>query len=119
MVNDRLVVRWGYTHTGGELITSVTVLFSPDTSATKLSFSEVPGAQLDQVEETEREDSIPVPEAGITYKFSVRAGNSLGETEVDCPSLSLPAGLYYGLSNIEVNISKPFFHLTRTNGMPM
>ena len=93
VVNDRLVVRWGYTHTGGEPITAVTVLFSPDTSTTKLSFSEVPGAHLDQVGESEREDSIPLPDAGITYKFSVRAGNSLGETEVDCPSLSLPAGL--------------------------
>ena len=90
VANDRLVVRWGYTHTGGDPITAVTVFFSPDTSATKLSFS---GAQLDQVGETEREDSIPLPEAGITYKFSVRAGNSMGETEVDCPILPLTTGV--------------------------
>ena len=86
-------MRWGYTHTGGEPITAVTVLFSPDISGTKLSFSEVPGAQLDQVGESEREDSIPLPDAGITYKFSVRAGNSLGETEVACPILPLTTGV--------------------------
>ena len=39
-----------------------------------------------------RQDSIPLPEAGLHYEFTVRAGNSDGEAEADCPSLRLDTG---------------------------
>ena len=91
VMNDRLVVSWTFTHTGGEALTSVDVFFStPGTP--RQPFSSVPGAELEGLGVTVREDSIPLPEAGLTYQFSVRAGNGQGESEVDCPSLLLTTG---------------------------
>ena len=92
MVGDRLVVSWTYTHTGGLPITSAMVFFSPESTGTRASFSSVPGAQLSSLEEREREDSIPLPEAGLTYQISVVGGNSLGEREADCPTILLTTG---------------------------
>ena len=92
MVGDRLVVSWTYTHTGGLPITSAMVFFSPESTGSRASFSSVLGAQLSSLEEREREDSIPLPEAGLTYQISVVAGNTLGEREADCPTILLTTG---------------------------
>ena len=90
MDDDRLVVTWTYTHTGGMPITSADVFFNPDTSPEKRkAFSSVPGADVGSVE---REDSIPLPEAGLRYQFTVRAENGIGPTEVACPDLTLNIG---------------------------
>ena len=87
--DDRLVVRWSYTHTGGLIITYTDVYFNPNTSPElRTSFSNVSGAVL-----TDTEGSIPLPEAGLHYQFTVKAENSVGTTEVDCPSLRLDTGI--------------------------
>jgi hypothetical protein len=92
--DDQLVVGWTYTHTGGEPITSADVFFKPDTSpGPGQAFSSVPGADVSEVGAREREDSIPLPEAGLHYQFSVRAGNGQGEAQADCPSLRLDTGV--------------------------
>lgn len=93
VIDDRLVVNWNYTHTGGEPITSADVYFNPETSPEKReAFSDVPGSMVGEVTSLDRADSIPLPEAGIHYQFSVRAENVLGETEVACPDLRLDIG---------------------------
>ena len=91
--DDRLVVSWYYSHTGGLPITSADVFFKPDTSSdpTK-AFSDVTGSSLADLSAMNRQDSIPLPEAGLHYEFTVRAGNSDGEAEADCPSLRLDTG---------------------------
>ena len=72
-----------HTHTGGIPVTSADVFFNPDTFPEKReAFSSVPGANVGSVE---REDSIPLPEAG----FTVRAKNGIGATEVACPGLTI------------------------------
>ena len=86
--DDRLVVRWTYTHTGGLTITSTDVYFNPDTSPElRTSFSNVSGAVV-----TDTNGSIPLPEAGLHYQFTVKAENSVGTTDVDCPPLRLDIG---------------------------
>ena len=91
--DDRLVVSWTYTHTGGLAITSVDVFFNPDTSPElRQAFSSVAGAVVEDVSSEEREDSIPLPEAGLHYQFTVRAENSVGASEVDCPVTRLDTG---------------------------
>ena len=93
MDDDRLVVTWTYTHTGGMPVTSADVFFNPDTSPEKReAFSSVPGAVLEDVGSVEREDSIPLPEAGLRYQFTVRAESGIGPTEVACPDLTLNIG---------------------------
>ena len=93
VVDDRLVVTWTYTHTGGEPITSADVFFNPDTSPDqRQAFSDVPDSMLEEVTALNRADSIPLPEAGIHYQFTVRAVNVEGETEVTCPNLRLNIG---------------------------
>ena len=96
--DDRLVVRWTYTHTGGLIITSTDVYFNPNTSPElRTSFSSVSGAVV-----MDTEGSIPLPEAGLHYQFTVKAENSEGTTEVDCPSLRLDTGI----TNVAVCMSK-------------
>ena len=93
MEDDRLVVSWYYSHTGGLLITSANVFFKPDTSSDLAkAFSGVTGSSLADLSAMNREDSIPLPEAGLHYEFTVRAGNSEGEAQADCPSLRLDTG---------------------------
>jgi hypothetical protein len=92
--DDRLVVSWTYTHTGGLAITSVDVFFNPDTSPElRQAFSSVPGAVVEDVSSEEREYSIPLPEAGLHYQFTVRAENRVGASEVDCPVTRLDTGI--------------------------
>ena len=92
-VDDRLVVSWTYIHTGGEAITSVNVFFNPDSSPQlRQAFSNVSGAEVEDVSSEEREDSIPLPEAGLHYQFTVRAENSVGFSEVACPDARLDVG---------------------------
>ena len=91
--DDRLVVTWTYTHTGGEPITSVDVFFNPDTSPDqRQAFSSVAGADVEDVSSLVRKDSIPLPEAGLHYQFTVRARNRVGVTEVACPVTRLDVG---------------------------
>ena len=91
--DDRLVVSWTYIHTGGVDIISVDVFFNPDSSPElRQPFSRVPGAVLEDVSSIEREDSIPLPEAGLHYQFTVRANNSVGSSEVACPVTRLDIG---------------------------
>ena len=86
--DDMLVVRWTYTHTGGLTITSTDVYFNPDTSPElRTSFSNVSGSVV-----TDTEGSIPLPEAGLHYQFTVKTENSVGTTEADCPPLRLDIG---------------------------
>ena len=92
MVDDRLVVTWTYTHTGGLPISSVDVLFNLDTAPdNRMLFSSVPGAMEGSGSDV-TEASIPLPEAGLHYQFTVRAENSEGPTEVACPALRLDTG---------------------------
>ena len=91
--DDRLIVTWSYTHTGGLPITSADVLFKPDTSShLSLAFSSINGAELDMLSVMNREDSIPLPEAGLYYQFTVIAGNDEGENDAECPSIRLDYG---------------------------
>ena len=93
VADDRLIVTWTYIHTGGLPITSADVLFKPDTSShSTLAFSSISGAELDVLTAINREDSIPLPEAGLYYQFTVRAGNSEGMSDTECPSLRLDIG---------------------------
>ena len=93
MEDDRLVVSWYYSHTGGLLITSADVFFKPDTSSDPAkAFSDVTGSSLADLSAMNRQDSISLPEAGLHYEFTVKAGNSDGEAEADCPSLRLDTG---------------------------
>ena len=93
MEDDRLVVSWYYSHTGGLLITSADVFFKPDTSSDPAkAFSDVTGSSLADLSAMNRQDSIPLPEAGLHYEFTVRAGNSEGEAQANCPSLRLDTG---------------------------
>jgi hypothetical protein len=91
--DTRLVVRWTYRHMGGAPITSVDVYFTTTTDSTRVSFSDDSQAVLGEVGAREREDSIPLPEAGFTYIFSVTATNSQGTSAVDCPPLTPDIGV--------------------------
>ena len=89
----RLVVRWTYRHTGGEDITSVGVYYSTTSDSSRHSLSDDPDAVLGGVGLINRQDSIPLPVAGLTYQFSVLASNDRGTSQmVDCPPLSLSVG---------------------------
>ena len=93
--NDRLVVRWNYTHTGGLPITAADVYFNLDTSPDmRTPFSSVAGTSVDNETASEREDSIPLPEAGLHYQFTVTAENSVGVTETSCPPIRLDIGQF-------------------------
>ena len=88
------MVRWTYRHTGGEDITSVGVYYSTTSDSSRHSLSDDPDADLGGVGLINRQDSIPLPEAGLTYQFSVSASNDRGTSEmVDCPPLSLSVGM--------------------------
>jgi hypothetical protein len=89
----RLVVNWTYKHTGGEPITSVDVSYTSRADPTTHTFSDDPQAVLGEVGARERGDSIPLPEAGRTYKFSVTATNGQGPSRADCPPLALEIGI--------------------------
>lgn len=91
--DDRLVVRWNYTHTGGQTLTAAGVYFYPDTSPElRMPLSSVSGAEVGSVSSAERADSIPLPEAGLHYQFTVSAENSNGTTETNCPLIRLDIG---------------------------
>ena len=93
MDDDRLVVTWTYTHTGGKPITSADVFSNPETSPDqRQAFSSVPNSMVEEVTSLDRAASIPLPEAGVHYQFTVRAENMEGETEVSCPNLRLDIG---------------------------
>ena len=89
--DDRLVVRWTYTHRGGVAISSTEVFYNIDTTPERqTAFSSVSGA----VSEEDTEASIPLPEAGLHYQFRVRTENSQGATEMTCPGIRLDIGQY-------------------------
>ena len=108
----RLVVRWTYRHTGGEAINSVGVYYTTTSDSSRHSLSDDPDAVLGGVELINRRDSILLPEAGLTYQFSVSASNDRGPSQmVDCPPLSLSVGGLVLSFFIQWNVKK-FFELT-------
>jgi len=93
-MDTRLVVVWSYTHTGGLPITAVDVEFQQDAANVRTSFSDVDSSMVDGSGEMvdEGEASIPLPQAGIRYRFYVTATNSEGASTTSCPDLLLTIG---------------------------
>ena len=94
VADTRLVVMWSYTHTGGLPITAVDVEFQQDAANVRTSFSDVDSSMVDGSGEMvdEGEASIPLPQAGIRYRFYVTATNSEGASTTSCPDLLLTIG---------------------------
>jgi hypothetical protein len=108
-VQDReLVISWRYAHTGGLNITNTLVLYSNDSTTfaplpSSVSGSSGSGSGLSGYYPPDTSVSMPLPVAGVTYYFRVRASNDEGSTTADCPGFFLTTGIPFVPEQPEIN----------------
>ena len=86
---------WTFLHRGGGPLTSVNVYYTSSVDSTRQYFFMDPQAAVGT---GEREDSIPLPEAGLTYFFTVTASNDQGSSGDNCPPITLDIGGFINIS---------------------